>query len=156
MNIGIIIYSRSGNVRAVAEELKEKLGAAGHTALIDEITLDGEFNQRSFQLARCPDVEDYDGIIFGAPVMAFSLTVVMKRYLAQIGSLAGKQITCFTTKFLPGKWTGGNQAVRTMESLCRDKGGSVIAGGIVNLKSPNKDAIIAEIVDSVSGVFSAV
>jgi NAD(P)H dehydrogenase (quinone) len=156
MNIGIIIYSRSGNVRGVAEELKKKLDAGGHTVRIDEITLTGEFSQRDFQLARCPDVEGYDGIIFGGAVNAFSLNVVMKAYLQRIGSLTGKPVACFATKFLPGKWTGGNQAVRQMKTLCKARGAVVKGSGVINLKNADKDAIIADVVDSVAGVFSAV
>jgi len=41
MNIGLIIYSGSGNTRSVAVKLQEKLTAAGHTVSLEEITITG-------------------------------------------------------------------------------------------------------------------
>ena len=49
MNIGIIIHSQTGNTRCVAQKLKEKFSAAGHTVSIESISAanDGESDLQS-------------------------------------------------------------------------------------------------------------
>ena len=37
MNVGMIVYSRTGNTRSVALELQKKLAGAGHTVALDRI-----------------------------------------------------------------------------------------------------------------------
>ena len=42
MNIGVVIYSWSGNTLSVGEELQAKLSAAGHTAELVPVKVVGE------------------------------------------------------------------------------------------------------------------
>jgi len=39
MNIGIIVYSWSGNTLSVAEKLQEKLSAAGHSVALEQVSV---------------------------------------------------------------------------------------------------------------------
>lgn len=155
MNIGIIIYSQTGNTNSVALKLKEKLSAAGHSVGIEQIEISGELGPRAtnFQLKRKPDVDTYDALVFGAPVQAFSLSPAMKSYLMQMASLKGKKVACFVTKHLPFYWTGGNQAVNKMEKICKSKDGTVCGSGVVIWSSAHRDHKITEVVEKLSRLF---
>jgi len=134
MRIGIIVYSQTGNTLSVAEKLKEKLAAAGHSAEIEQVTVAGgrKAGDRAFQLETRPDVAQYDALVFGSAVEAFSLSPVLATYLREIGSLDGKSVVCLVTQFFPYPWMGGNRAIRQMRGLCKSKGATVRGSGIVN------------------------
>ena len=123
MKTGIIVYSQTGNTLSVAEKLKEKLAAAGHSAEIEQVTVAGgrKSGDRAFQLETRPDVAQYDALIFGSAVEAFSLSPVLKSYLAGVDSLQGKQVACLVTQSFPYPWMGGNRAIRQMRRLCKPK-----------------------------------
>ena len=134
MKIGIIVYSQTGNTLSVAEKLKEKLVAAGHSAEIEQVTVAGgrKAGDRNFQLETRPDVEQYDALVLGAAVEAFSLSPVLATYLRGIGSLDGKRVACLVTQFFPYPWMGGNRPIRQMCRLCESKGATVTGSAIVN------------------------
>jgi flavorubredoxin len=113
MNIGIILYSQSGNTLSVAQKLQEKLIALGHTVNIEQITVTGDVSpgKRQFELTAIPAVDPYEGLVFATPVQAFSLNPVMAAYLEQVPSLKEKKFACLITKHLPFSWTGGKQAI---------------------------------------------
>jgi hypothetical protein len=149
MNIGIIIYSQTGNTLAVAEKMKETLVAAGHTAEIRQITVvKQERADAPVQLQDIPAVEGFDALIFGAPVQAFSLCRAMKLYLKQLPSIRGVPVACYVLQGLPKNWMGGNGAYRTIRNICRAKGSEPVRIGHVHWRSDERDAQIA---DAVSG-----
>ena len=155
MNIGIIIYSQTGNTNSVALKLKEKLSTAGHLVGIEQIEISGKLGPRAtnFQFKTKPDVDKYDTLVFGAPVQAFSLSPVMKSYLTQIASLKNKKVACFVTKALPFYWTGGNQAVNKMKKICESKDGTVCGTGIVIWMAKRREKKIADVVEKLSRLF---
>ncbi len=155
MNIGIIIYSQTGNTNSVALKLKEKLSEAGHSVGIEQIEISGELGPRAtnFQLKTKPDVDKYDALVFGAPVQAFSLSPAMKSYLSQVASLKSKKVACFVTKHLPFYWTGGNQAVNKMEKICKSKDGEVCGSGMVIWSSKRREKKITDVVEKLSRLF---
>ncbi len=108
MNIGIIVYSQTGNTYSVAQKLKEELLASGHSANVERIETIGEVKQgeKNIQFKSLPEIGAYDALVFASMVQAFSLSLVMKSYLMQIESLKGKKIACFVTKGLLFNWTG--------------------------------------------------
>jgi len=134
MKTGIIVYSQTGNTLSVAEKLKEKLAAAGHSAEIEQVTVAGgrKSGDRAFQLETRPDVAQYDALVFGSAVEAFSLSPVLKSYLAGVDSLQGKQVACLVTQSFPYPWMGGNRAIRQMRRLCKAKGATVCGSAVVN------------------------
>jgi len=140
MNIGIIIFSHTGNTNSVALKLKDKLSAAGHSVNIERITVGGEYRpgSKNFQFKIKPKVDIYDALIFGAPVWAFSLSTVMKSYLMQIESLKNKKVACLVTEFFPFKWMGGNRAVAEMKKICESKGAVLCGSGVVNWAGVNR------------------
>lgn len=155
MNIGIIVFSQTGNTHSVALRLEEKLAHAGHSVNLERVEIFGELepNATGFQLKASPEVSTYDALVFGAPVMGFALSPAMQRYLAQVGSLQGKKVACFVTKQLPFYWTGGKQAVNRIKKICESKNGAVCGSGIVIWSNARRAEMIANVVDGLSKLF---
>ena len=155
MNIGIIVFSQTGNTHSVALKLEEKLAHAGHSVNLERVEIFGELgpNTTDFQLKTRPEIGTYDALVFGAPVMGFALSPAMQRYLTQIGSLQGKKVACFITKRLPFYWTGGKQAVNRIKKICESKNGAICGSGIVIWSSARRDQQIVQVVDRLSRLF---
>ena len=88
MNIGIIVYSQTGNTLSVAERLKEALSSKGHTSSIERVEIVAESLHPKLKAA--PDTVPYDALVLASPVHAFTLAPAMKAYLAQLPELSGK------------------------------------------------------------------
>lgn len=147
MNVGIIVYSQTGNTLAVAQKLEEALKAKGHTAGIARVEpIDNT------KLKSAPDVSPYDAVIFASPVHAFSLAPAMQLYLSQVSGLTGKKACCFVTQRLKKAWLGGNHAVRQIKSACRKKGADIAESGIVNWSGDTRDQQIDDIVGRLSAI----
>ena len=155
MNIGIIVYSWSGNTLSVAEKLQEKLSAAGHSAALEQVSVVGERKRgdRAFELETLPSVDPYDAVVFGSAVEAFSLSPVLTAYLKQIESLQGKKVACLVTQAFPYPQMGGNRAIRQMRKLCQSKGATVVGSGVVNWAKSRRDQTTATAVDRLSKLF---
>lgn len=158
MNIGIIIHSQTGNTRCVAQKLKEKFSAAGHTVSIESVSAanDGESDVQKIRLTAKPDVSTYDALLFGAPVRGFSLSPVMKAYLAGIGPLRGKKVGCFMTQFFHFAWMGGNRALSQLCETVQAKGAIVYGSGIIQWsRAASRDDQIEAVVAKLStGILS--
>jgi NAD(P)H dehydrogenase (quinone) len=155
MKIGIIVYSQTENTYSVAERIHEKLLADGHETKLEKVIPKGEGRPgiKNVEFESQPDVDDYDAVIFGSPVQAFSLAAPMNAYLNQISSLEDKQIACFVTKGLPFHRTGGNQAIGQMKKICQSKGGTIIGTGIVVWRG-GREKEINELLDKFSVLLS--
>lgn len=155
MKLGIIVYSKTGNTLSVAEKLKEKLTAAGHSVNIERITAvdEKQSDPKKIQLQKLPDLSGYDALIFGTPVQAFSAAPIMKVYMPQLPSLSGKKAACFVTKGLPLVATGGNQAIALMKGAIESKGGNVVDTAIIRWGGSGRDQRINEMVDKFSKAF---
>ncbi len=155
MNIGMIIYSQTGNTRKVAERLREKLAVAGHTVTLEEIIIKGDTPAKpgKFEFKEVPAPDGYDALIIGAPVQAFSLNPVMKAYLEQLPSISGKKIAVFVTKQLPMLWVGGTGAIKIMKKACEAKGASVTGAEIVVWAGKKREQSIKQCVEKLAGLF---
>lgn len=116
MNIGIIVYSFTGNTLFVANRLKEALSDK-NTVNIERINSenDKEAVLSRIVLKQKPDLTKYDVLIFASPVNAFTLAPVMKVYLSQITNIYKKKVYMFVTMALPFDWMGGNSALKSMK-----------------------------------------
>jgi len=153
MNIGIIVYSRTGNTHSVALKLEEKLAAAGHAVTLERIEVGEVTPGKPVQFKTLPDAGPYDALIFGAPVHGFSLCQPMAGYLKQVASLQGKKVACLVTQAFPYPWLGGNRAIRQMKQICESKGATVCGSGIVNWMNKRREQQIVEVVDRLSKLF---
>ncbi len=159
MQIGIILYSQTGNTRQVCQVLEKKLSENGHTAQIDEIKTESPVEQgsRQFKLAPLPDLSRYEAIVLAGQVQAFSLSAVMKAYLPHLGPLKGsfgkKPTALLLTKHLKSNWTGGTGALKKMRKAIRTAGGHVTEEGIVHWSSPEKEREIEEVCGRIAAAF---
>jgi NAD(P)H dehydrogenase (quinone) len=155
MKIALVVHSQTGNTLSVARKLQEKLTAAGHSASIEKISsVDAkQTDPKKIRLEKLPDLNAYDAFVFAAPVQAFSLSPVMKSYLAQLPSLNGKKVACFVTKGLVFNWTGGNHAISQMKTGIESKGGKVIETDIIVWSGKNREQRIADTVEKISKSF---
>ena len=93
MNIGMIVYSQTGNTLSVANTLQDKLVAAGHEVTLEQIEVIGQVAPgQAVTFQTVPDPTPYEALVLAAPVQAFSLVEVMKRYLPQSASLQDKPV----------------------------------------------------------------
>jgi menaquinone-dependent protoporphyrinogen IX oxidase len=152
MNIGIVVYSQTGNTRSVAAKLQEALSAAGQRASLEEVKLAGERAQgtRTFQLAPLPSLAGYDALVFGSSVEAFSLSPVMVAALAAVPTLERKRVACLVTQAFPYRWLGGNRAARQMRKLCEAKGARVLGSDVVNWMGAGREDRMARAVARLS------
>ncbi len=115
MNIGIMVFSKTGNTLSVAEKLRETLLEKGHNAVLEQVKAsnDLEMYPKKVVLSNSPSTQGYDMLVFAAPVNGFSLAAVMQAYLQGIPSLDGKLLAGFVTQafpFLPGVVTRRSMA----------------------------------------------
>ena len=155
MNIGILIYSQTGNTLSVAERLRDRLTAGGHTAAIERVTVQGDAKPgTSAILDNRPDPSGYDFVVFAAPVQAFGLAMAMKTYLGQVEGITGKPVALFVTKQLKQRWLGGNKALSQMGALCSAKGASVGGTGMVCWSHPDREGQITGLTESLAAEIS--
>ncbi len=155
MNIGIILYSQTGNTYSISLKLKEKLIIAGHSVDIERLKVVSEVRSgiKDIKFEMLPNAEAYDVLVFGSPVQAFSLSSVMANYLTQIASLQGKKVALLVTQFFPFPWMGGNRTVGQMKKICESKGAAVCGAEIVNWSNPSREKRITEVVEKLSKLF---
>ncbi|MBM4235167.1 MAG: flavodoxin [Firmicutes bacterium] len=156
MNIGLVVYSHTGNTFRVAEKIKVKLEERGHTANLEQIQISGDKPAQpgKFELTGIPAIEAYDALILGAPVQAFSLNPVMKAYLAQLPRMEGKKVALFVTKQLPALWLGGTGSIKIMKQECESRGAKVIGSDIVVWAPSKRDQTTTACVNNMQSYFT--
>jgi menaquinone-dependent protoporphyrinogen IX oxidase len=155
MKIGIIVHSQTGNTLSVAQRLKGKLLEVGHTVDIEKIVpLDAkQMDVKKVQIETMPNIEQYDALVFGAPVQGASVSAVMKAYLSQLASLKGKKAACYVTEFFPFAWMGGNKSIEQMKKICEAKDTEVCGTGVINWKNAHREEMINGLVEEFSKLF---
>ncbi len=154
MNIGIIVHSYTGNTLLIANKIKEIFMSRGHSVCIERVVAVDEDPSMSanVELKISPLLEGYDLLIFGAPVRAFALSPVMKKYLEQIDSLKGRKVGYFVTQFFPFARMGGKQSILQFKKICESKGATIYNDGIVNWSNSKRDTIIYDVVKKMTHI----
>jgi len=155
MNIGIIVFSKTGNTFSVAEKLRDTLLEMGNKVALEKLTASNnvEIDPKKVVLSNPPSTQGYDMLVFGAPVNGGRLPAVMQAYLQGIASLEGKSVAGFVTQAFPFPWMGGTQAISGMEKLVQAKGGKVSATGVVNwMFAGKRKTLIAETIEKIVAV----
>ncbi len=154
MKIGIIVHSQTNNTYFVAQKLQEKLVEAGNQVEIKRVDMVGgnKPQGKDIEIENPPEVTEYDALIFGAPVHAFSLAPAMRAYMGHMAPLQDKKAALFVTKGLRFDWTGGTRAIGQMKKICRSKGGIIMGTGIV-IWNKQRDKKITELVEEFSKLF---
>ncbi|MEX1378272.1 MAG: hypothetical protein AB1Z23_12480 [Eubacteriales bacterium] len=148
MNIGILVYSLTGNTLQVAEKVKEKLEEIGQNVEIARITLSQKSpnSPAPVKLDNVPDLLAYDKLIIGSPINGFSLSAPMREYLQNHADLKGKTINCYVTQHFRQAALGGNRGIRQMTDLCEEKGARVQTTAIVHWSAQDRESQIKEAV----------
>jgi flavodoxin len=157
MNIGIIVYSFSGNTLSVASRLKEKLSAAGHMVTVERIETMGPATlaAESAELKTRPAIDAYDGLVFGTPVRGGVLPEPMTNYLEQLPSLEGKRVVLLVTGFFPFAGWGREQTTAQLRQICESKDATVRGAASVGWFSLSRKRQISAAVDSLSDYLSS-
>jgi flavodoxin len=103
MNYLVVYYSRTGNNRTIAESIANRL-SADIDEIIDKKNRQGRLNWlragRDSRAGKLTEIEyqknpqDYDTIIIGAPIWAWSPIPPLRTYLQEV-DLKGKRIAFF-------------------------------------------------------------
>lgn len=152
MKIGIIIHSKTGHTKSVAQKLKEKLISKGHKVNLEMVTVvnEDQMNTDQIELKDIPGIKGYDMLILGAPVRGFSLSPVMKAYVSQLKTLKGIKLSLFVTEFFPFKNMGGIQAVKQFREITEAKDGKILITGIINWSNFKRSKHIDDLVEDFS------
>lgn len=155
MNIGIILYSETGNTYSVSQKLKEKLVTSGHSVNIERLKVVGKVHPstKDVKFETLPNIEPYDALVFGSPVQAFSLSSAMTSYLSQLKPLKDKKVAFLVTQYFPFPWLGGNHAIGQMKKICESKGAISRGTAIINWSKPSREKQITEMVEKLSKLF---
>lgn len=155
MNVDIIVHSHTGHTMSVAEQVRDRLAAGGHTVSIEQIIPVGgdDPNAKSVTLGPLPDISRFDALVFAAPVRGMAASLVITACLSQLPPLASKKIACFVTQTFAAPWLGGNHAIAQMKKLCEAKQGRVSGTWVVNWSNKRREAQIATLVDGVGKLF---
>ncbi len=155
MHIGIVVYSQTGNTRLAGERLKELLEDQGHQATLHQIAgdSDADTGENGSLPSGAPAVQNYEGLVFGSPVHAFSVAPAMQKYLSQLPQMEDRPVACFVTKQLPFYRAGGTQALARMEKLCRARGARVLGNTVVFWNRSPRDEHIRQCMEELVALF---
>jgi len=153
MNIGLIIHSQTGHTLEIAEKLIPVLQSQGHQTTLFHIKAEKTNNGKAPQPLELPNLEGFEGIVFGSHVEAFQLAIPMKLALEKIVSLKGKVIGCVVTQQLKKPWLGGSWASMKMSKICESKEGSVKAVTSVQWSSNEKQELIEHAIKALAEAF---
>lgn len=154
MHIGIVVYSQTGNTLSVAQRLREKLMARGHTASIERITLASDpKDMKNISFNALPGLEGCDGLVFAAPVQAFQLCAAMRAYLIKMPLLLGRKAAVLITKQWTSAWTGGSGAMKAIAGAIQAKGGRVCGQGFVGWGGKNREQDIEALTERLACLF---
>jgi len=141
MNIGIVVYSETGNTLSLCEQAKEAFEASGHSVTLTRLLVRDIRNDRT--LVSVPSARGFDLVVLGTPVQGFSLPEPVVDYLSRIDFPAGQRIGILVTQYFLRDWLGGTRTVRQAVGLLARFHPDVYATGIVHWRSKQRAAQIA-------------
>jgi menaquinone-dependent protoporphyrinogen IX oxidase len=154
MNVGIILYSHTGHTLTVGQAIMESLLAQGHKVRLERIEAANEDpnSRQPLVLTSIPDPSPYDAVILGAPVQGGRLSPIMQAYLDRLPSLREKKAACFVTQHFRAKWMGSTRAVKQITNAVEKQGATVLASGIVQWSSKDREEQIRQVADLLSRI----
>ena len=122
MNIAVIIHNPKGPTKHIAKKLVKNFEEQKHTVtlkILQPNTLeDGSIAEG---LKENPRIEDYDVIIFGAPLIKGELSPVMVDYIKQLPTTEGKISSGYITQFFFSSGKKAEAARQQMIDLIVEK-----------------------------------
>jgi flavodoxin len=142
MNIGIVVYSKTGNTFEVAQKLDQMIESIGNESTIERIisTNDEENDLKKIEINGVSNLLKYDLVVFASPVHAFSLPPIMKKAMESIDQIKVPAI-CFVTMALPFKWMGGTRTINGMKLYVNSLGGEILDSDIIRWTKDHEDKV---------------
>lgn len=134
MKIAVVIHSETGHTAIFAKAIARKFEENGHETDITLLRTAGPVKPRAskgFTIKNPPSLDEYDAVLFGGPVWAFTASPVIIEYLSFLKGLNGRKVMSFVTQGLPFKSLGGNKAIKLMNEELESSGGKVLTGEIL-------------------------
>ncbi|NLD91034.1 MAG: hypothetical protein GX639_00050 [Fibrobacter sp.] len=157
MNVAIVIYSKSGTTFTVARKIASLFTDAKINCDIIRLESKDILRPRLKNIAISTKVnlENYDTVIFGTPVWAFTAAPVVPSFLNTKPVLSGKKVLNFITMGFSLRFLGGNSAQRLLDVLTLECGATVIKnGGIISQSSMHNgsksEAFVKSIFDKIT------
>ena len=135
MKVAIVFYSFSGNTKRAAMFLQERFTNRGVQCTMVDLRPEKEeksFFKQSVQAflkkevlleKRNKIVSEYDFIIFGSPVWAFTIAPALRSFLDNIVGFKKQKVACFLTY---GSGLGKDKALSELERQIKGKGGHLL------------------------------
>lgn len=124
MNIAIIIHNHKGSTKYIADKLTktfEKQNNSVDVLELEEVVLEENEVKTEIKLQDYPSIEDYDIIIFGAPLLKGELSPIMVHYLEKLPFSENKVCSGYITQFSFSLAKKGSVARDKMIDLCVKK-----------------------------------
>ncbi len=137
MNIGIIVYSETGNTLALCEQARDILTGYGQNVTLARITVHDVKLDRTLRDA--PAAGQYDLVILGTPVQGFSLPVPVREYLARAEFADGVKLGVLITQYFKADWLGGKQTLKQARDAFARFHPVFYGAGIVHVRSRKRD-----------------
>ncbi len=156
----ILYHSQSGNTKAFAEGVFDKLTALGHEVNCIELLTANPVKQRSVRdhqeidFVNLPDPEDYEMLLFGGPVWAFGPSPVIVAAIRKMNSLTGKICLPFASMGFFWEGMGGTAALRYMSRELATKGAKVLPGAICKRMLHDPAAEIEKNAAKIAGIIT--
>lgn len=137
MKTVIIVHSQSGTTLQFAEHISNQLKKKKHYVDLIHLKTDPEIKGGSvrhttpFKIINLPDIKEYELIMLGGPVWAFSASPIVLAALEKLGDLSGKKILPFVTMGFPFPSMGGKKAIAMMSNKACELGATVLPGKII-------------------------
>ncbi len=133
MKIGVIYYSLTGTTEEFARRIENVLIKNGYNVKSVKIITDVEVTGpgQKFELKMDTDCSEFDVILFGGPVWAFSACPVVIEYIKTSKGLAGKKVIPFVTMGFPFSFMGGNRAINQIKKIAKDMKADIQPGVVM-------------------------
>jgi len=119
MKIGIFVHSQSGNTAKLGLAMTHVLREKGHDVSVELLRPVNKVRarMRSVTFRNLPDVNEYDAVLVGGPILAFGASPVIVSFLKQLATLKGKKVLCFTTSGFPTFFSGAKRCIAKVNDL---------------------------------------
>ena len=130
MKAGILVYSQSGHTAAFARAIADRFRETGIDYGIELLRPHGVPKPfgGTVEFRRLPEIDEYDVLLFGAPVWVGAPCRVILAYCNGLTSLKGKTALPFVTHGLPWKVLGANRSLKKMSEALEELHAEVLPG----------------------------
>ena len=155
MRIGIIVHSKTGRTLALAQLIEKRLKRQNHAVTLHHLAIDPDIDSpgKPFRIVNAPDPAQYDALLIGGPVWAFSASPVVISYLKSLGDLKGKKLIPFATMGFPCACLGGNRSLGQMRKAAEANGATTLPGAVVPTMLRDHAVLSEEAADKITALF---